>query len=118
MSTQFIACKAEDCPYNAERQCRSPSIVVDNDGRCLGKVAEGVCKSSVEAYVELRECRCESCTSWEERVYREAGILKKLGQCGFGSDLYFQYKNKDLLEGPFCNHHERQVNEPAFRALL
>jgi len=118
MSTQFIACKAKDCPYNAENQCRSSSIVVGNDGRCLGKIKEGGQKSPTETYVELVECRNESCIYWEERVYREGGVVKRQGQCGLVEDLYFRYRSADSFDGPFCNSHEKQITEPTFRAVL
>jgi len=117
MTKQFVACAAKDCPYNTDRECRASSIVVDDEGRCLDKTVEGGQRSPTETYVELRECKCESCISWEERVYREGGVIKKQGQCGLGSSLYFKYRD-DSFDGPFCNAHDKQITEPAFRAVL
>lgn len=112
MSLQFVACNAVDCPMNEGKQCRSPWIMVDKDGKCAIRDQPMTDKSQVETYVEIKECRCKSCDQWE------LNEVNKMGQCGFREDLFFRlrktldYKNKVCMAGPFCFTYEKQIDEP------
>jgi hypothetical protein len=106
MSLQFIACKAEDCPLNQDRQCRAPFIMVGPDGRCLMRddhVPAGP-KSATENYVDLRACQCSGCDFWERDEANQSG------KCGFGADLAFAYDSSKALAGPYCLEFAGQVS--------
>lgn len=115
MSIQFISCNAEECPLNEDKQCRAPWIVADESGKCLIR-ANGPYdgKSETEKYVDLMECRCEQCRHWE----RDQSTL--LGQCGLGTDLFFNLKwvenpadpENPTPVGPVCNDYDKQISEP------
>jgi hypothetical protein len=66
-------------------------------------------KSQTEQYVEIRECRCQKCNSWE------LDEVMNIGVCGLRADLFFaQYKNEEL--GPKCNVFDKQIATPGFSA--
>lgn len=110
MSIQFISCTATDCPLNCDKQCRAPYIMVDEAGKCA--IRDGgpyLGKSAIENYVDLRECKCSSCSFWERNE------VSQLGQCGFRADLAFSYKkgtDQKTTEGPFCRERQKQIDSP------
>jgi len=108
MSFQFVACANVSCPYNEQRQCRAASITVSEEAECLAKdeKAPGK-KSGTENYVDIKECRCKECRSWEIDEYAK----EQVGQCGFRADLLFNDKG-------LCNEKETQIKEPGFMATL
>lgn len=119
MSTQFIACTADECPLNEDRQCRAPWIAVDEDGRCMildtGPYDD---KSPTEKYVELKGCKCSDCNHYE--IDKET--LR--GDCGLGEDLFFKMlevkddhdPKRGQRDGPFCHAYDKQISKtPAFQ---
>lgn len=107
MSVQFVSCNDEACPFNEDRQCRAVWMMVDEDGKCAIRSQPHDQKSETESYVDLKECRCESCDNWEFDEF------SKLGQCGLRTDLHFQSRKKAEDEvGPYCYSYEKQIREP------
>jgi hypothetical protein len=107
---QFVACADESCPMNADRQCRSPFIVVDEDGFCALRKNNGPFpiksqKSQTESYVTIRECKCLHCRHWEVDEETE------FGACGIRDDLFFNIRN-------MCDAFEKQIEEPGFASKL
>ena len=90
---QFVSCTVTKCPMNEEKQCRAPLIMVDEHGFCITK-EEGPHenKSPVEQYVEIRECKCKDCDSWEEDFDTD------LGRCGLEDRLSFTGRPKNTEE--------------------
>jgi len=111
MSIQFISCLATSCPLNEDKQCRSPSITVDADGKCMIRDAGPYnAKSETENYVNLQNCSCKGCRHWE------GDDSDTVGQCGFRENLFFS-----LLEGeeiPTCDEFQRRIGQPGFMATL
>lgn len=105
MSLQFIACSDTKCPLNTSKQCRSPFIFVDEEGRCsIRESGPYDNKSDVEKYVDLKQCDCSKCDHWEEN---SLGV----GSCGFGGDLFFGNKN-------ICYQFEKQIGDPGFSTTV
>lgn len=107
---QFVGCSDESCPFNLSKTCRAPYIAIDEEGRCM--IREGgpfTTPSPTEQYVEIRECRCQKCNSWE--LDEETGI----GTCGLRDSLVF-IQQKDQQVGPKCTVFEKQISQPGFTA--
>lgn len=90
---QFVSCTVTKCPMNADKQCRAPLIMVDEHGFCVTKEdGPHENKSDVEQYVEIRECKCQECDSWEMDFDTD------LGRCGLEDRLSFGGALKDDQE--------------------
>lgn len=101
---------------NQDKQCRSPFIVVSEDGTCevcLNNGPFGV-KSATENYVELRECKCFACDRWE--LDEASGF----GACSLHGDLFFDVRRaaEDIPEAPKCSEYDKQIEPPGFAAHL
>lgn len=115
MSTQFIACTDSTCPMNEDKQCRSPFIMVDEEGFCSLRKTSGPfdAKSLTENYVDLRECKCYGCDHWELDEATGYGV------CGLHEDLFFsirQMANGDAF--PKCMAFDKQIDPPKFTATI
>lgn len=115
MSMQFISCTDGGCPMNEDKQCRSPFILVDEEGFCALRRIDGLfdAKSLTENYVDLRECKCFGCNHWELDEASGYGI------CGLREDLFFSIRaaaNGD--EFPKCIAYDKQIDQPKFTANL
>ena len=111
MSIQFVSCNDESCPLNEGKNCRASWLMVDEDGKCAIRDQCHDEKSTIETYVDLKECRCESCNNWE------LDEASQIGQCGLREDLFFRLKKtlkdkKEVFLGPFCFSYEKQISEP------
>lgn len=106
----FVSCNLTTCPLNEQRQCRSPFLMVDLDGKCvIPATGTHDTKSPIENYVEVKECNCKRCDYW---VRNE---VSGLGQCGNTEPLHFNLRNQDLA---VCNTYENQIEEPTFGATI
>lgn len=107
---QFVACSDESCPLNQQKSCRAPFIAIDENGRCM--IREGgpfANMAQTEQYVEIRECRCQKCASWE------LDEVHQVGSCGLKESLTFVQK-KDEQIGPKCTVIDKQIAQPGFSA--
>jgi len=107
---QFVTCNDGSCPLNQQGSCRAPFIALDDQGRCL--IREGGPFTNIaqtEQYVEIKECRCQKCASWE--LDEETNV----GRCGLGDSLTF-VQHKDQQVGPKCNVFDKQIAQPGFTA--
>jgi hypothetical protein len=88
---------------NEDKQCRAPLITVDENGFCTVK-NEGPHenKSDIERHVEIRECKCKECDSWEEDFDTD------LGRCGLEDRLSFTGRPKDTNEE---DQHEAEMRK-------
>ena len=110
MNPQFVSCSDQSCPFNEQKGCRSPFIIVVENGKCsIRESGPFDNKASIETYVDIKECRCQKCHHWE------LDEATNIGRCGFADSLFFnQYRNEPL--GPICNTFEKQVQQPGFSA--
>lgn len=107
---QFITCSDEGCPFNKDKSCRAPFVMIDDNGRCLIRDhGPFTFKSETEQYVEIRECRCQKCNHWE----LDESI--NMGTCGLRENLHF-IQHKDEPVGPKCSNFEKQIEQPGFNA--
>lgn len=105
----FVACNADECPFNLDRQCRSSSISVGDNGICMNRSSPKGEISPTEGYVEIKTCTNHACDHWEENP------SSGKGQCGLYENLFFRNpktKPGQAPVGPFCNAFETQIAEP------
>ena len=109
---RFVTCTDTSCPMNESKQCRAPRITVNAEGVCMLREAgpfDG--KAQTERYVEIYECRCQKCNSWEQDPVTEAGV------CGLGEDLSFlQHMGEPL--NPKCSSFEKQIGAPPYTSKM
>ena len=105
----FVSCNLTSCPLNEQRQCRSPFLMVDIDGKCaISENGPFDNKSAIENYVEVKECNCKRCNFWERNE------VTGLGKCGNTEPLHFNDRNKKAS----CNGFETQIDEPSFGTFV
>ena len=129
-AVQFVSCTVVSCPMNQDKQCRSETIDVDEDGVCMTQGSQEGTPSPTERHVTINECKCEECDDWEKDDHTEKG------RCGLEEPLFFigrwpervtpepgedvaECKRKELSEGRAkCQVFEKKIGEPPWSASL
>ena len=71
-------------------------------------------KSPTEGYVEIKECKCQECDSWELDYDVKDDEGNPTGRCGLEDSLSFVSRVDPVEEeeGPKCLIFENQVGTP------